>query len=540
MAKVKAASDRAASKSAVAPPPPTATSTDRPIAINPTTTPSLDAKPAPIDPSMFPSLSNPFSSAAFPSLAPPSKKISAKSTTGPTATATPTPTPTTTSLGPAWSVAAKTAPWGLKDGTPSQKAGPAEPGPKKQTKKTKGKKGIESLFTKVERQETHAVTGGGKGKKKADVIVFEWGGKRGGAMKPQNRDQHTTGAAVGKQNSRNSGAAAPRNALDSTGPIKRRGKERELPKKKRTSALKRIILREREHKTKLVAAGQAGAPVTDANALATIQREAATLAMFQPVIRSFLVEYGMVKSDSNGGGGGGGGAGGTDSDGGGAGAADGKDDPDVESDDEADKAIDAERMVLMERFPMIVAGHSRTYREYCNQTINEEMNKEMKEFLAKLQGYQQRAWQQNPVKATKLKRRLVVGFREVAKYVRLKKIRCIIIAPDIEKSQSDGGLESILAELIQLCQEQSVPILFTLRRRPLGRALKKTVQVSIVGVINYQGAHEIFATLMEHAAAGCAEYAATVANGGSLQVIGGTVVPVALKKANADKTKKSA
>ena len=40
----------------------------------------------------------------------------------------------------------------------------------------------------------------------------------------------------------------PHNMLDSTAPLVKRGKERETPAKKRPSALKKVILKEREEK----------------------------------------------------------------------------------------------------------------------------------------------------------------------------------------------------------------------------------------------------------------------------------------------------
>lgn len=40
----------------------------------------------------------------------------------------------------------------------------------------------------------------------------------------------------------------PYNILDSTAPLVKRGKERETPAKKRPSALKKVILKEREEK----------------------------------------------------------------------------------------------------------------------------------------------------------------------------------------------------------------------------------------------------------------------------------------------------
>jgi len=38
----------------------------------------------------------------------------------------------------------------------------------------------------------------------------------------------------------------------------------------------------------------------------------------------------------------------------------------------------------------------------------------------------------------KIKRRLVLGLREVTKHLKLKKIKCVIISPNLEKIQSKG------------------------------------------------------------------------------------------------------
>ena len=43
-------------------------------------------------------------------------------------------------------------------------------------------------------------------------------------------------------------------------------------------------------------------------------------------------------------------------------------------------------------------------------------------------------WQQ-----AKSKRRIVVGMREVTKLIERKKLKAVLIAPDIEKIRADGG-----------------------------------------------------------------------------------------------------
>jgi len=50
-----------------------------------------------------------------------------------------------------------------------------------------------------------------------------------------------------------------------------------------------------------------------------------------------------------------------------------------------------------------------------------------------------RLYQKDPLKA-KMKRRLVMGIREVTKHLKLKKLKCVIVSPNLEKIQSKGEL----------------------------------------------------------------------------------------------------
>ena len=47
-------------------------------------------------------------------------------------------------------------------------------------------------------------------------------------------------------------------------------------------------------------------------------------------------------------------------------------------------------------------------------------------------------YQRDPIKA-KMRRRLVMGIREVTKHLKLKKLKCVIISPNLEKIQSKGN-----------------------------------------------------------------------------------------------------
>ena len=51
-----------------------------------------------------------------------------------------------------------------------------------------------------------------------------------------------------------------------------------------------------------------------------------------------------------------------------------------------------------------------------------------------------------------------------------------------------GGLDDLLANIIDVCHAQDVPVIFSLNRQVLGKVLLKKVPVSIVGIFYYDGA----------------------------------------------------
>uniref|UniRef100_A0A8C9JLY7 SECIS binding protein 2 n=1 Tax=Panthera tigris altaica TaxID=74533 RepID=A0A8C9JLY7_PANTA len=131
--------------------------------------------------------------------------------------------------------------------------------------------------------------------------------------------------------------------------------------------------------------------------------------------------------------------------------------------------------------------HSRRFRDYCSQMLSKEVDACVTDLLRELVRFQDRMYQKDPVKA-KTKRRLVLGLREVLKHLKLRKLKCIIISPNCEKIQSKGGLDDTLHTIIGYACEQNIPFVFALNRKALGRSLNKAVPVSVVGIFSYDGA----------------------------------------------------
>ena len=69
--------------------------------------------------------------------------------------------------------------------------------------------------------------------------------------------------------------------------------------------------------------------------------------------------------------------------------------------------------------------------------MKEEINACVEHLLTDLVRFQDRMYLKDPIKA-KAKRRYVCGLREVLKHLKLKKLRCIILPPNLDRIQSEG------------------------------------------------------------------------------------------------------
>ncbi|XP_041643776.1 selenocysteine insertion sequence-binding protein 2-like [Cheilinus undulatus] len=264
--------------------------------------------------------------------------------------------------------------------------------------------------------------------------------------------------------------SAPHNPLDSTAPRIKRGKEREIPKVKRPTALKKIILKEREGKKGKTSVeqecsgqeehGDESLHFTDDLPREPVSQEENGLsvpsdASLSPASQNSPYSITPVSQGSP--------------------ASSGIGSP---------MASNA-----------ITKIHSRRFREYCNQVLSKEIDESVTLLLQELVRFQERVYQKDPTKA-KSKRRLVMGLREVTKHMKLHKIKCVIISPNCEKIQAKGGLDEALYNVIAMAREQEIPFVFALGRKALGRCVNKLVPVSVVGIFNYSGAEDLFNRLV--------------------------------------------
>ncbi|XP_037102631.1 selenocysteine insertion sequence-binding protein 2-like isoform X2 [Syngnathus acus] len=256
------------------------------------------------------------------------------------------------------------------------------------------------------------------------------------------------------------------NTLDSTAPRIKRGKEREIPKVKRPTALKKIILKERE--------GKKG-KTSSAPELPSQEEQRDDCLHFTEDLSqepASQEENGLcVPSDTS------------------LSPASQNSPYSITPVSQGSPSSSGIGSPMASNALTII--HSRRFREYCSQVLNKEIDESATLLLQELVRFQDRFYHKDPNKA-KSKRRLVMGLREVTKHMKLRKIKCVIISPNCEKIQAKGGLDEALYNVIAMAREQGIPFVFALGRKALGRCVNKLVAVSLVGIFNYSGAESLF------------------------------------------------
>ncbi|XP_076241689.1 uncharacterized protein LOC143183832 [Calliopsis andreniformis] len=139
--------------------------------------------------------------------------------------------------------------------------------------------------------------------------------------------------------------------------------------------------------------------------------------------------------------------------------------------------------------------YSCSFREYCTNMLTLGFNESLEKFLENITRLQKKLYEKNPQKS-KYRRRYYSGLKEVRKHVELKKIKFVIIAPDLEKVELEGGLDDQIIKLLDACQRQNVAFCFGLRRRKLGYFAHGKGFVGCVGVANYSGTEELFKNVL--------------------------------------------
>lgn len=97
------------------------------------------------------------------------------------------------------------------------------------------------------------------------------------------------------------------------------------------------------------------------------------------------------------------------------------------------------------------------------------------------------------------RRNYVVGLKEVARYVRQGKVKCVIVAPDIEDSTADGAVSDRIRDIMRSAYEQDVPVVYALSRSRIGFALQKALKMSILGILETTGVKALYDDMIDDA-----------------------------------------
>eukprot|EP01113_Clastostelium_recurvatum_P033127 TRINITY_DN4348_c0_g1_i5.p1 TRINITY_DN4348_c0_g1~~TRINITY_DN4348_c0_g1_i5.p1 ORF type:complete len:511 (-),score=41.80 TRINITY_DN4348_c0_g1_i5:4-1374(-) len=280
-----------------------------------------------------------------------------------------------------------------------------------------------------------------------------------------------------------------------------RGKEREIPRKKILSKMKKVILQEREHKYLewLSTHSSSGSPIRDPSVemkkerveqkLATVLDSLASIeakdALMDEISSTPIVVFEQEEEI------------GTDED-------NDHDDNDddicstqptptegyVQFEDET-KQVDTplSSTPLPKGYPKIPSGHIP--REYVDQVLSSELNDVAHNLLVEYVRLQNKMVVRNPLKAATNKR-YYMGLREVTKAVNLGKLTCVIIAPNLDEVASEGGLDEAVQQLVTTCRAMRIPFAFALNRRKLGKALGLNMRISVAGLASHSGVDELF------------------------------------------------
>jgi selenocysteine insertion sequence-binding protein 2 len=146
-----------------------------------------------------------------------------------------------------------------------------------------------------------------------------------------------------------------------------------------------------------------------------------------------------------------------------------------------------ERFAQCKRVPKV--ANSGMPRAYATKIADSSAVPLLTEMLGELMRLQQRSKDQ---KNARSRRRLVMGLREVARGIRAHKVKMVVMANNLDEY---GAIDSKLQEILDLAHAEDVPVIFELNKRKIGKAVGKSIKVSVVGIQNVSGAEQQFKQL---------------------------------------------
>lgn len=101
-----------------------------------------------------------------------------------------------------------------------------------------------------------------------------------------------------------------------------------------------------------------------------------------------------------------------------------------------------------------------------------------------------------------MRRYYVCGLREVRKAIKGDKARLVLLAPNIEQVEAEGGLNDSVQDILDACNAADVPVVFALSRKKMGEVYGFRKRMSAIALLEVSGVQDVMAQVLHMAADG--------------------------------------
>uniref|UniRef100_A0A146KQ37 Selenocysteine insertion sequence-binding protein 2 n=2 Tax=Lygus hesperus TaxID=30085 RepID=A0A146KQ37_LYGHE len=148
--------------------------------------------------------------------------------------------------------------------------------------------------------------------------------------------------------------------------------------------------------------------------------------------------------------------------------------------------------------------HTKKFRSYCNNLVTPELKQHAGELVTTLRKFQDRMHAKDEIKAH-AKRRYVCGFNESRKFLLADRVKLLLVATNLEMEEGLPSMD-VLKRLVDAAEERNIPVVYAGLGHNIGYWTLKKAKISVLAVMNYEGANEAYSKLLKSWTDGRAEY----------------------------------
>ncbi|KAF6200172.1 hypothetical protein GE061_006473 [Apolygus lucorum] len=139
--------------------------------------------------------------------------------------------------------------------------------------------------------------------------------------------------------------------------------------------------------------------------------------------------------------------------------------------------------------------HTKKFRPYCNNLVTSELKQHAAELITTLRKFQDRMHAKDEIKAH-AKRRYVCGFNESKKFLLVDRVKLLLVATNLEMEEGLPSMD-ILKRLVDAAEEREIPVIYAGLGHNIGYWTLKKTKISVLAVMNYDGANEVYSKLLK-------------------------------------------